>query len=377
MRAGTMALVLLLIAACGQPAPAASASPSPRATSAGASPSPAPSPAPSPNPVPAGLPAGVLADTHDGRNYTITLVSPEGKILASVPALLRPANACGSQALGAITPFPSLSTTNSRVYYLDGPDSVRFLGTDGSKGQVARVGGSATISAAFSVSPDDRRIAVSLTDYTSNPVTVKLFVENLDGTGYKEIFTDSSPSGRTIWPVGWYGGRLVLAAFSSTCTQGGGPGVGKPQTYHVVDPDTAARVATLGGPAGYMTDLSAAGAVQVVDGAIRLYTFNSTVARSFATTDPVFTAVAAPDSQRIAYCCDTQNRYVLTEGAGSSTFAAPSGDAGWLDSTHLLLGGTGQTQASIRTVGGQVTPVAAQGSFAGRLPGGLDPGRGT
>jgi hypothetical protein len=45
---------------------------------------------------------------------------------------------------------------------------------------------------------------------------------------------------------------------------------------------------------------------------------------------------------------------------------------GWIDSTHVIAGGDTQSQARVGEVTtGNISPIAAQGGCAGRIPGGL------
>jgi hypothetical protein len=121
-----------------------------------------------------------------------------------MPALACPvANGCG----GPIDP-PALSTTKSNVYLLVGDDSVESLGPGGSLTKVRTIPGTAANRAAFAVSPDDSRIAISVIDFGAG--SSKVFVENLRGGGHIDVLT--SPQGSVYWPVAWRGGQIVLAS---------------------------------------------------------------------------------------------------------------------------------------------------------------------
>lgn len=77
-----------------------------------------------------------------------------------------------------------VSISNSRVYYLDGNADVRSLGPDGSTALATHLPGSASVSVGFAISPDDRRIAVSVIEYTDSfqaPVKLRMYVEDLVG----------------------------------------------------------------------------------------------------------------------------------------------------------------------------------------------------
>ena len=76
---------------------------------------------------------------------------------ASVPSCVN-----GPQA---VVP-PPVSASDDKVYYRDGDTQIRFIAPDGTSGAVTSVpGGTARVSF-FSVTPDDRRIAVLAEDFT-------------------------------------------------------------------------------------------------------------------------------------------------------------------------------------------------------------------
>ena len=167
-----LALVLLLAACAGpNPAPAASPRSSPSAQpSARASASPAPSPTPSAG---TAVAYGVLAAIdRNSQQFTISIVGVDGHVVASAKGTSAEPTTC--RGIGALLPNPAVSTSNSRVYFLDG-STVKYLAPDGKTGSLSNTpAGSANTAVEFAVSPDDSQIAVELTQYSS---PVQEFIE--------------------------------------------------------------------------------------------------------------------------------------------------------------------------------------------------------
>src|SRR5260370_33434703 len=86
----------------------------------------------------------------------------------------------------------NLSTSATTVYFLDGDADVRFLHPDGSTGLATHITLDSKQAAAFAVSPDDPRIAVSVLAYTRYPVSTRLSVAYLHRGG-NQVHLLSSP----------------------------------------------------------------------------------------------------------------------------------------------------------------------------------------
>src|SRR4029077_8810946 len=117
------------VLACSQQGPSGStghANPTPRPTSPAAGTA-TPSPEPS-VPVPLlGQSYGVLGTSGTGQpNYSLAIVDASARVAAVASAAPRSGLQC-VPAAGPILPFPTVSTTDSRVYYLDGNTAVKFL----------------------------------------------------------------------------------------------------------------------------------------------------------------------------------------------------------------------------------------------------------
>jgi hypothetical protein len=305
----------------------------------------------------------VLVTPTTSENYTVTLVAPDGTLAGSAQAAGLPALTCAGVA-SAVLPLP-ISSSNSKVYFMDAQGVVHFLTPVGATGRATSVPIGNGRRSAFSVSPDDSRIAVVVSDFGAGTVSLKLYVEDLNGGGHHvQIYTQTGKTG--LWPIGWHGGSLVLAVVPA-CITSGAFGCCTPQELHVVDPATAVRRFTIGGstciiggpstPAGTPCETSA-GAARVLDWAgVTLRTV------PLPSRGPVY---LSPDGRHLAYSTD----------AGRSTIEGlspmPLAVCGWVDSNTVLAGGDTQTQPRVGNItSGAVAPVAAQGDCAGRIPGAL------
>ncbi len=238
-----LALVSLLLAACGTaPAGGTTAGPgtsvsAPRTTT----PSIAPSVIPTAN---SQGPFAVAFGSGLGGQF-LTVVGTDGRLYGQVS----PRNRTGDWGFQ-----PSVSTSNSAVYYLDGDSALMRLRPGGSPEHVRDLPGTPSVHAAFAVSPDDSRIAIALLTYGPTPagpgvakanyIGMTLYVEDLDGSHHVDLF--SSPT-IAEWPVGWHGSDLVIAVSLAQI-----PGLGlDPHPYyafagiHVADASTGTRKASL------------------------------------------------------------------------------------------------------------------------------------
>src|ERR1700694_2894401 len=124
-------LALLLAGACSLPGTGSAKSPSPLASSSRTSP-PLASPSQSPFPVALASAYGVLMSPLSSTNYTVSLVGIDGRVVASQLASSPGTIDCGGAA--ALLPAP-VSTSNTRVYFMDALGVVRYLAPNGDAGQ--------------------------------------------------------------------------------------------------------------------------------------------------------------------------------------------------------------------------------------------------
>jgi len=307
----------------------------------------------------------VLATTGTIDSYTVSLVGIDGSVAASATASNPTQLTCGDAA-NALLPVP-VSTSDTRVYFLDAQGNVRFLTPNGETGIATRVPAGGQTRSMFAVSPDDHRIAVVKDTYSSTGATTVLYVEDLNGGGHHtQIFSEAGAL--TLWPIGWRGITNLVVAQVPACSQGSGAGCCGPQEYHVVDPATGARRFTVGGtkcipvgspsPAGALCEDPSATKVNQVD-------WTGAAKQSLTIQGPT-PAYLSPDGSLIALVIDNQ-----TELAGAKQ-TLDMVACGWIDGTHVIAGGDTQSQPRVGDVTtGNIVPVAAQGVCAGRIPGGL------
>lgn len=376
------ALILLVLAGCGTPsAGQATASPSSSTPSASAS--------ASPSPTATVAPAVAVLDWDQGfTGYTLRLVSAGARVLASVHATWTYGGKCGPVEAGILTP-PPVSASDSRAYYLDA-GGIKWLKEDGTTGVAfAGIAARANTAIGFAVAPDDSAFALNTIDYTATPLTQHLTVTPVGATALgPEIYSARSPASApssAVWPAGWRGGNLVLAYHVGTCTQGGGPGLGDPTSYHVVNPTTATRLATIGQdnaggcplsahptPAGIPCAGYYGGATEVLDwtGAHRA-TFSASFPGSLSPNGTEYVGTVGTLDQT------SQTNLTLIHADGTATpLPGPVGDVMWIDDAHFLVEpnntGTGSAQPQVFSVSPlQAVPVSAPGTPVARIPGSL------
>ncbi len=367
--------VALLVAGCGGPGSYPPVSPSARGGSspissppatATASSTPSPGASPAASPVPLTGAFAVLSTPPSGDTYTVSIVASNGKVVGSAQPSSPTAVTCGDAA-SAVLPLP-ISTSDDRAYYMDAQGVVRFMTVQGETGRATTVPVGGGRRSMFAVSPDDQRIAVVVSDFTASGVSIRLYVEDLNGaTNHVDIFTSTGAFG--LWPIGWHGTDNLVVAKVPSCAQGGGLFCCGALELHVVDPATALRRYTLGGPDCVIAGApSPAGAVcEVTAGytTLRKLGWSAGVLGTFAINGAT-PAYISPDGQVVALVAGSTTKF---QGA---TKTLNMQACGWIDSTHVISGGDVQQQPRIGNVTtGAVVPVAVQGTCAGRLPGGL------
>lgn len=327
-----------------------------------------------------------MVDLFAGGNaYDIALVAVDGRVVARAHAQKRTVIADASE-------LPYVSASNSRVYYLDGDRNIRYLKADGTSGLVTSVPGSATVHAAFAMTPDETRIAVALLDYSVNPVALTLYVEDLGGAHHSVIFTSTS---KYVWPAGWHAGQLVVAylgpfgtPFNSkmaSINYSGrdltrypyGPNPYGGINYHVINPVNAQREAIIsGGGASGLPNKVGTAVVQgdAVDWSGQPLFWNSPQDYgSYSASGSV-----SPEGGVIAACCSSpgsDGQLVLWYQGGERTVLPVNVTAvdwvGWFDGTHLVTGfyqPADGTPSVVDITSSQVTTVDAHGIVATMLP---------
>ena len=308
----------------------------------------------------------MLVSTLGGPTYTVSLIGADGKVAASAQASSPATVTCGGTAAGVV-PLP-VSTSNTRVYFMDGLGTVREMGPDGAISTVTTLPIGAARRSMFAVSPDDAQIAVVVADFTSGGATTNLYVNSLQAGAQVKTYTETGSY--ILWPIGWHGTSNLVVAKVPACTQGGGPLCCGPQELHVVDPVTAVRRFTLGGSQCVIAGAaSPAGAVCEDTQFTQANVLNWVAApqRSIPIKGPV-PAYLSPDGTLVAIV-DFGTATTAVNGL-NKTISLQA--CAWIDATHLLAGGNAQQQPRVGDVtSGVIVPVAAQGDCGGRIPGGL------
>jgi len=305
----------------------------------------------------------VLATAATSDTYTVSLIGTDGSVVSSATASSPTSVTCGD-ASAADVPLP-VSTSDTRAYFLDAQGNVRFLTPNGETGIATRVAGGGNTRSIFAVSPDDQRIAVVKETFNSSGSTSVLYVENLNGGGnHLQIFSETGAF--SLWPVGWHAGALVVAKVSSCA--GSQPLPSGPIELHVISPTNASRIATVGGP-GCVVSLPASPAGAVCEnGAFtkaNLLDWSGATRKSLTIQGPT-PAYLSPDGTEVALVVDGQTTFA---GAKQTLDMVA---CGWIDASHVIAGGETQSQPRVGdVVSGNISPVAAQGLCAGRIPGSL------
>jgi hypothetical protein len=396
---------VVLLAACQATAaaPGGSAAHSPTATASASA-----SPIASPSAASAG-PLVVVTNPVDSAHYTISLVDIDGRTVARATAAYgdqKPVpfegSAAGGSPSGMANPglrpigwypglpdagaccdafLPTISASNTRVYFADGPTAIRYLGRDGTTGLATTLPVmGAKARAVFSVSPDDQRIAIGVFDW-SLPVMISIVsIQDLHGGGNSvEVRRSTFPL--YGWPVGWHAGNLVLARMPAF---GGAPNPNAAQAYSVLNPATGEDLGFLGGmTCPVVGPLSRAGTACVAARChcIMAVDWSGTQTPTYTYADPAELnwAALSPDGHALI----VSESYGPKTGVGiwrdgSVAFMASySGTRSqWLDESHTIVdcaaGDAGGECFGIQDLLTQTTvDVKLPGSIVGVIPGGL------
>jgi hypothetical protein len=324
--------------------------------------------------------------------YTVSVVDFSGKTIQTATAAERSWSEIHftDDGYGHPISLPQVSVSDDRLYYLDGDATVRYLTPGGASGTAHTLPSGPQSRAAFAVSPDDQRIAVTVVDYpsvsTGSPHT-RLYVEDLSGPTHHVDLFDSTTV--VEWPIGWHAGQLVVAV-------GGGP-YGQnpcdmcayaPSEYHLADATSGKRLATicptLGGGVSFGLATPAGVECELHFGEAQ---HQSLIAAWDGTTHRIPSDVCgvggplSPDGQQIATIrlpqqsgggCTSGAMINLIDQSGKRRPTNTSGSpAGWIDARHLVIQ-TPQGQLAIFDLsGGGAIPVAASGAMVKVLPGNL------
>jgi hypothetical protein len=367
-------LVALLAISCGQGNPVASTrSPSPTPAASG-SPSPATVASATPRPISRACSA---ASSYGLRmtSGTLEIVNTCGVVTAR--ATVRPSSVqfC-SPGFGAVLQ-PPVSASADKVFYRDGDVDIRYLTPTGQTGFVTTIPGGPTTVSFFSVSPDDRRIAIVVEDLSATTtMKLHLWVEDLQGGHLARIFSTTSSIGKgatTLWPMGWHSGRLVLALMRA-CTFEAVP---PPVEWHVADASTAVRLATIGGirtncATSFWPSQAGVACVDYTKPQARIYDWNGRLTATVPTHNFGLQSALSPSGRLLSLANggglgDPSPVTRIASVTGGTAVTVPGHMAClWIDDSHWLA-----QDAVVAFPSGAVAKLPASGVCAGRFPGGL------
>jgi hypothetical protein len=314
------------------------------------------------------------------NGYQIQLVGPDGRIAASTTARNR-------SFKNGLVDLPVTSTTSKKVYYLDGDSDIWYVTPTGKMELAYRIPMTGEQLATFAVSPDDRRVAVTIIDYAGQPPSMHLFTDDLAGGHRVELFSSTTVY---EWPVGWHQGHLVLALSPTAFVQNAGDWFMGSRGFHVVDAASANRLATL------CEDLQAdtpfptspwGGTCEIFPKVRDLVSWQG-VKRELVVDQCPVVGPPSPDGSQVAVrgvdrgCATATNGPIqLIDSGGRVTASMAVGNPlGWLDKSHLIFQEDLPPYSAASAVGqvkildladSKVVVVDVSGFFAGDLPGGL------
>lgn len=340
---------------------------------AGTTPSPGNQVSPS---VPSSPLAVVVDPNPDGSNvHTLYLIGSDGHIYAQATATNRttitswPAN---SPILNLWSDYATASGT--RAYYLDGDNSVRYLDQAGRTGEVAQVPGGTHSRSFFSVSPDDRQIAVTVFDYSAPPIVqMEFYVQDLT-TGVKSPI----PTHSYFWPIGWHSGNIVVQAGNPIPQSQYAAYSEGADSIQVIDRTSGSTRATLGGPGCRpVPSLATPVGLVCVDSSSETFHVIGWDGKAVA-----FSGRSGPALVSLS----TDGRWVATSIGQMAVTGSPAegsqfvstglsgfpGEAGWIDSTHFMYREAGSPKEAIYDITSRSsTSLSFTGILVARIPGNL------
>jgi hypothetical protein len=344
--------------------------------------------------------------------YTVNLVDTDGCVVASTTAHTWPGYTLPNGDTTTETVTMPTSESATRVYFLDGDSTVRFLALDGSTGVAAQLPGSATDRVSFSVSPDNTRIAFSVMSWGSTgSFEEQSYVEDV-GTGANrtELFTITG--GPAEEPIGWVNGDIVYGLLGTFNQYMPGPDPPPFEAYHVANPTNGQRLASICSGSGdawvfnnaYTSLPTATGVLcRVGDqedqymGTLVLVSWSGSHLRTIGDASCANPTAVSPGGivaiagQATAVSPSGQcggGSFTITVNADgtSRTLAATGLVEGWMDDAHLIVdpstnvgqfpwptfpGAPLPPLKIVDVVSGSTATVAVHGVFAGSIPSGI------
>lgn len=303
-----------------------------------------------------------------GEPYIVQLVTFDGRGGPSVQPMSRslkqywfppspcPQGRCPEGETAAYS-MPETSISSSRVYFLEGESTVKSLAPDGSVQTVMKISAPDNSQVVFAVSPDDKRIAVSVITLARSRVPASfndvMYIEDVGTEANRVNLYSSTTDGE--WPVGWHAGHLVVGVATSDLFGFQNPygviayQVADPATGHELDSlDCAQGLLVAAGTAcasGWCTTASSCGSgtlgMQAWDGTKTPFTIPA------GPPPQIFTAFAnaaelSPDGVSIATSAISDQpsfavETMLFKNGSSSILSTLGSPLGWLDRSHVLV----------------------------------------
>jgi len=272
--------------------------------------------------------------------------------------------------------LPTLSISDTRVYFPDGPTAIRYLGRDGSIGLATYLPNpTPKTRAVFSVSPDDQRIAIGVFDWSGvGPLISIVSVQDLNGGGHSvEVERSLDLYG---WPVGWHAGNLVLARIPAF---GGAPNPNAATAYSLVNPSTD-NLAYLGGMTCPVVGPLSRGGTACVAARCHCiiaadWSGNQNPTYTYAESNEMNWAALSPSGHAVLFSeiyGPKTGIAIWRDGLVTFKGSYSSGPNQWLDETHTVvrcqLGGCSTIED---LAAGTTLQVTLPGTIVGVLPGGL------
>lgn len=307
----------------------------------------------------------------------LQIVDTCGAIKISAPIGPSSVNTCTAGGNSAVI-MPPVSASDDKVFYRDGDTRVRSVSLDGTTADVTTVPGGPNTVSMFSVSPDDRRIAVVVEDLTpSHDINLRIYVEDLLGGGHRaDIYstTISKATGDTLWPMGWHGGLIVLGVMKACSPD---PSSVQPAEWHLSDPATGDRRVTVTGPGCLMGDWpSPAGAICAGSGRVNLYQWTSSggPALEWPYQQAQWQSGLSTAGHQYFLVWNSYGQLVTYVFSGPRLWTTSKLPCLWIDEDHMLAPDAVISMPSPKFPYSQwlpVYPLPASGTCVGRFPGGL------
>jgi hypothetical protein len=313
------------------------------------------------------------------EHYSLEMIDGSGHVKVRTGAITDPVQAMGQKAITSGTtgvPTTPFALSKTRLYFLDGGFLLHSIDELGRSTGLIHLAVPGARRIGFAVSPDDKRIAVGIINYSgvrkdgTGVVANSIFAMDLPRGGnrvdlYKQsikLTTTYQPEAYLEWPVGWFGSNLIVnvahaGSFGYAADYSGYRG--RPimlQAIHVASSSTGHRIESLCDEGFVFQPITSAGSVCRIEnyqptgagtteeiiswkGTVRLLIRPS---KTGCTYQP---GPLSPDGARVALNgfsrgsggCSVNDAIQFFGAGGVLTQAGVDGlPLAWLDPTHLI-----------------------------------------